>query len=128
MPRDLTVVLQNQPGTLADAAQALGRAGVNIEGACGFPAGSEGILHVLVEDAAGARRALEAAGLEVRDDREVVILNRLPDEPGTLGEALRRIADANVNVDLLYNGQDGSVVLSGGDVEALRQAAGAVTT
>ncbi len=125
MPRDLTVVLQNQPGTLADAAQALGRAGVNIEGACGFPAGSEGILHVLVEDAAGARRALEEAGLEVRDDREVVIINRLPDEPGTLSEALRRIADANVNVDLLYNGQDGSVVLSGNDVEGLRQAAAA---
>lgn len=127
MPRDLTVVMENRPGTLADAAQALGRAGVNIEGACGFPAGGEGILHLLVEDAAGARRALEDAGLEVRDDREVVVLNRLADQPGTLGEALRRIADAGVNVDLLYNGQDGSVVLSGGDVEPLRQAAGQVS-
>lgn len=124
MPRDLTVVLQNRPGTLADAAQALGRAGVNIEGACGFPAGGEGILHVLVDDAASARRAIEDAGLEVRDDREVVVLNRLPDEPGSLGDALRRIADAGVNVDLLYNGQDGSVVLSGDNVEGLRKAAG----
>jgi hypothetical protein len=124
MPRDLTVVIENRPGTLADAAQALGRAGVNIEGACGFPAGSEGILHVLVEDAANARRALEDVGLEVRDDREVVVLNRLPDEPGSLGDALRRIADAGVNVDLLYNGQAGSVVLSGEDVEGLRSAAG----
>lgn len=124
MPRDLTVVIENRPGTLADAAEALGRAGVNIEGACGFPAGGEGILHLLVEDATSARRALEDAGLEVRDDRDVVVLNRLADQPGTLGEALRRIADAGVNVDLLYNGQDGSVVLSGGDVESLRQAAG----
>lgn len=127
MPRDLTVAIENRPGTLADAAQALGRAGVNIEGACGFPAGGEGILHVLVEDASSARRALEDAGLEVRDDRDVVVLNRLADQPGTLGEALRRIADAGVNVDLLYNGQDGSVVLSGGDVESLRQAAGQVS-
>ena len=126
MPRDLTVVLQNRPGTLADATQALGRAGVNIEGACGFPAGGEGILHVLVEDASAARRALEEAGLEVRDEREVVILEHLSNEPGSLGEALRRIADANVNVDLLYAGYDG-VVLSGGDVEALRRAAGATT-
>ncbi|MDP8905748.1 MAG: amino acid-binding protein [Chloroflexota bacterium] len=124
MPKDLTVILQNKPGTLADAAEALGRAGVNIEGGCGFPAGGEGVLHVLVEDASTARRALEEAGLEVRAEREVVLLDRLPDQPGTLGSALRRIADQGVNVDLLYLTTDGRAVLSGGDVEALQRAAG----
>ena len=123
MPTDLTVVLVNRPGTLADAAGALGRAGVNIEGVCGFPAGAEGIMHVLVEDADAGRRALEAAGLEVRAEREVVILGQLPQQPGTLGTRLRRIADAGVNVDLLYNTEDGRVVLSGEDVAGLRQAA-----
>jgi hypothetical protein len=124
MPRDLTVILVNRPGTLADAAEALGRAGVNIEGACGFPAGGEGIFHVLVEDAPAARQALEAAGLEVRAERDVVLLDQLPREPGTLGAALRRIADAGVNVDLIYPTEDGRVVLSGDDVDALRRAAG----
>jgi hypothetical protein len=125
MPKDLMVILVNRPGTLADAAEALGRAGVNIEGGCGFPAAGEGVLHVLVEDAAGARRALEQAGLEVRAERDVVLLDRLPDEPGTLGSALRRIADAGVNVDLLYSTADGRVVLGGEDVDGLRRAAGA---
>jgi len=60
------VILVNRPGTLADAAEALGRAGVNIAGGCGFPAAGEGIFHVLVEDPTTARRALEAAGMEVR--------------------------------------------------------------
>jgi hypothetical protein len=124
MPRDLTVILVNRPGTLADAAEALGRAGVNIEGACGFPAGAEGIFHVLVEDAPAARQALEAAGLEVRAERDVVLLDQLPREPGTLGAALRRIADAGVNVDLIYPTEDGRVVLSGDDVDALRRAVG----
>lgn len=124
MPTDLTVILVNRPGTLADAAEALGRAGVNIEGVCGFPAGGEGVMHVLVEDADAGRRALEAAGLEVRAEREVVILGQLPQQPGTLGTRLRRIADAGVNVDLLYNTEDGRVVLSGEDVAGLRQAAG----
>ncbi len=123
MPQDLTVILVNRPGTLADAAEALGRAGVNIEGVCGFPAGGEGVMHVLVEDANAGRRALEAAGLEVRAEREVVILGQLPRQPGTLGTTLRRIADAGVNVDLLYNTEDGRVVLSGEDVAGLRQAA-----
>jgi hypothetical protein len=80
------------------------------------------VLHVLVDDAAAARAALEGAGLEVRDDREVVILSRLAHEPGTLGAALRKFADANVNLDLMYIGQDGSIVVGGTDLEGLRQA------
>ena len=123
MPKDLTVILVNRPGTIADAAEALGSAGVNIEGVCGFPAGGEGVLHVLVENADAGRRALEAAGLEVRAEREVVILGQLPQQPGTLGATLRRIADAGINVDLVYNTEDGRVVLSGEDVSGLRQAA-----
>lgn len=123
MPKDLTVILVNRPGTLADAAEALGRAGVNIEGVCGFPAGGEGVMHVLVEDADAGRRALEAAGLEVRAEREVVILGQLPQQPGTLGARLRLFADAGVNVDLMYNTEDGRVVLSGEDMAGLRQAA-----
>jgi len=36
MTTDLTVGLIDRPGTLAQTSDALGRAGVNIEGACGF--------------------------------------------------------------------------------------------
>ena len=124
MPKDLMVIVVNRPGTLADAAEALGNAGVNIDGGCGFPADGEGVFHILVEDAAGARRAVEGAGLEVRAERDVVLLDPLPDQPGSLGIALRRIADAGVNVDLLYSTADGRVVLGGDDVEGLRRAAG----
>jgi hypothetical protein len=121
--KDLTVVLEDKPGTLADAFEALGGAGVNVLGACGFPAAGEGILHVLVEDADRARRAVEGAGLEVRAERDVVVLGPLPAEPGAGGALLRRIADRGVNVDLAYLTEDGRVVLSGADVPALEQAA-----
>ncbi len=120
--KDLTVILVNRPGTIADAFEALGEAGVNVEGACGFPAGDEGILHILVEDAGAARKAVEAAGLAVRAERDVVILDPLPNQPGTAGAALRRIANQDVNVDLLYLTEDGRPVLSGGDVPALERA------
>ena len=121
MPTDLTVVLVNQPGTLADAAEALGRAGINIDGVCGFPAGSEGIMHVLVEDATTAREALTGAGLEVRDERQVVVTT-VEDRPGSGGALLRRVADAGANVDLLYLTMNGRLVLSGGDVAAIERA------
>lgn len=121
--KDLTVILVNKPGTLADAFEALGRAAVNVTGACGFPAAGEGILHVLVEDADAARKAVQDAGLEVRDERDVVVLDRLPARPGSAGETLRRIADQAVNVDLIYLTEDGRLVLSGEDVAALQRAA-----
>jgi hypothetical protein len=121
--KDLTVILANKPGTLADAFEALGGAGVNVAGACGFPAAGEGILHVLVEDAQAARRAIEGAGLEVRDERDVVVLDPLPAQPGMGGAVLRRIANQGVNVDLAYSTEDGRAVLGGDDVPALEQAA-----
>ena len=124
MPRDLTIVLRDRPGTLADATQTLGRARINIEAAAGFAVGGDGILHVLVEDADQARAALEAAGLEVREERDVVVLEGLPHEPGALGEVLRRISNANVNVDLLYLTVGGSAVMCGTDLAGLREAAG----
>ena len=121
--KDLTVILVDKPGTLADAFEAIGQAGVNVVGACGFPAGGEGILHVLVEDADAARRAVEAVGLVVRDERDVVVLDPLPSQAGTGGSLLRRIANQGVNVDLAYLTEDGRVVLSGDDVPALERAA-----
>jgi len=121
--KDLTVILVNKPGTLADAFEALGRAGVNVAGGCGFPAAGEGVLHVLVEEADAARRAVEGAGLEVRAERDVVVLDRLPSQPGTAGEVLRRIADQGANVDLIYLTEDGRLVLSGEDVAALKRGA-----
>jgi hypothetical protein len=55
---DLTVGLSDRLGTLAQASDALGRAGINIEGACGFVCEGIGVYHVLVQDAKRARRAL----------------------------------------------------------------------
>jgi hypothetical protein len=101
MAKDLAVVLQDRPGTLADLGEALGRAGVNIDGICGVAEGGEAVMHVLVEDAGAARSALEGAGFEVRGERDVALLD-LEDRPGSLGEAARRIADAGANLDLVY--------------------------
>ncbi len=123
MPRDLTVILQNRPGTIADVGEALGKAGVNISGLCGFPCGDEGILHVLVDDSGAARSALGEAGYEVRDERDVVVLD-VANRPGALGDLTRQIADAGVNVDLIYVTADGQLVMSGGDVDAIGNAAG----
>ena len=73
--KDLTVSMENRPGTLADVGEALGRAGINIEGGCGMPCEGKGIGHLLVEDAGAARSAIIEAGIEVLDERDVLVLD-----------------------------------------------------
>ena len=121
MPTDLTIILSNRPGTIADASQALGNAGINIDGFCGFPCEGVGVFHVLVNDAAAALRAAQDAGFEVRDEREVVVVD-IEDRPGALGELARRIADRGVNVDLVYLATNTRVVVGGDDLDGVRAA------
>ena len=101
MAKDLTVILADRPGTLADVGETLGKAGINIDGMCGFPCEGRGVIHVLVDDAVGARHALEEGGLEVSGEREVLVLE-VEDRPGAFGDIVRKIANAGVNVDLVY--------------------------
>jgi hypothetical protein len=116
MAKDLTVLLEDRPGTLADLGEALGNAGVNIDGMCGFPCQGKGVLHILVEDAAGARRALEDAGLEVSSERDV-LLYEAEDRPGMLGEVMRKMSNAGVNVDLIYKATQTKLVIGADDLE-----------
>jgi hypothetical protein len=103
MSRDLTVVLQDRPGELAQLGQATGRAGVNIQGMCAFTGEGRGVIHLLFDDgsAAAARRALEEAGMGVADDREVLVID-VNDRPGSLGGLARALGEANVNIEFAY--------------------------
>ena len=124
MATDLTVILRNVPGTIADLGEAAERAGINLRGVCGFESGGEGVMHVLVDgDASSARRAFEEAGMEVRGEREVVVVD-VDDTPGGLGRVARRFADAGINVDLVYLTADGRLVVGPDDVEGARSVAG----
>ena len=123
MPTDLTIWLADQPGAMAGACEALGQAGINIDGCCAYPAGTAGQLHLLVEDAAAARQALAAAGYNVVQDREVLV-HQLEDVPGSAGAALRRIADAGANLELVYMATGTGVVIGVDDLDAARSALG----
>ncbi len=121
MAIDLTISLVHQPGTLAEACDALGHAGVNIEGASGLVSAGRGVFHVLVEDAERARRALIDAGFEIQAERQVALVP-VDNRPGEAAKVLRRVAEAGVNVDLLYATVSGRLVLCGDDISAIRRA------
>ena len=104
---DLTLTLTaDRPGTLAAVLEAVAKARVNIEGY----AEVEGILHLLVKDSAATRRALEGAGFQVREEKEVVLLD-VQDKPGVAAGVFRRIADANVNVNFSYLATNNRIIV-----------------
>src|SRR5215475_13991768 len=109
--KDLTIELENRPGALAEMGEALGSAGVSIEGGGAFVFNGKGIAHFLFTDGTAARQALEAAGIRVLAEREVLVQRLNQDEPGQLGKITRRMAEAGVNIEVLYSDHNHQLIL-----------------
>ncbi|HVM29464.1 MAG TPA: hypothetical protein VM305_01650 [Candidatus Limnocylindrales bacterium] len=121
---DLTLILPDRIGSLAQTLDCLRQAGVEVEGCAGFPAwAGEGILHVLVADADGPRQALRGIGVEIREERQLLVTVPLDGVAGT-ASVLERVAAAGVNVDLIYQLRDGSLALGVNDLSRAVRAAG----
>jgi hypothetical protein len=109
--RDLAIRLENRPGALAEMGETLGKAGVSVEGGGGFVIDGKGIAHFLFEDGGAARKALEANGITVLADREVLVQRLNQDQPGQLGKIARMMADAGVNIEVMYSDHQNQLIL-----------------
>ena len=109
--KDLSIVLANRPGALAEMGEALGRAAVSIEGGGAFVVGGTGVAHFLFKDGDAASQALERAGIRVLAVKDVVILRLRQSEPGQLGEISRRMSDAGINIEVQYSDHDNQLIL-----------------
>lgn len=109
--KDLAIALENRPGALAEMGEALGRAGVSIEGGGAWVVGGAGVAHFLFEDGEAARTALEAAGIRVVAERDVLVQRLKQGVPGQLGLLSRRMAEAGVNIEVLYSDHDHRLIL-----------------
>ena len=125
MAKDLKVTLTDQPGEGARLGEALGNAGVNIEGLCAIMDGGTANVHVLVDDVAGAIAALESAGIAVEAVTDVIVSPALPDPdvdtPGILGGMTRALADSGINISLAYVASRNRVVLATDDNQRATQ-------
>lgn len=119
MAKDLTLILEDKPGELARVGEALGKAGMNIEGVCGVTVDGQGVIHLLVEDAAKARRTLEVNRITVREETDVLVVE-VEDRPAALGNIARRLANAGVNLHLAYLATSTRLVLGVDDLEKAR--------
>ena len=109
--KDLVIRLKNQAGALADMGEALASEGVSVEGGGAWVVNNEGVAHFLVEDASKARKALEAKGIEVIKENEILVQRLKQDQPGQLGKITRAMEKAGVNIEVLYSDHDNQLIL-----------------
>ncbi len=122
MATEFTVILEDQPGTLARLGIVLGDAMVNIEAIHGTTREKRAIVQFVPNDQGKATRALEAAAI-AHSTREVLIVRAL-DEPGTLGDVALVMSQAGINIDSVYVTTRGYVVLGVDDLVGAIQVAG----
>ncbi len=98
--QQLSLFLENKPGRLQEAFEAIGQSGVNVESTTLVEAGDFGILRALVKDVDKAYEALSARFTVKKSD---VLAIQADDAPGALAKILAIFAkDELVNVEYLY--------------------------
>ena len=95
--REITVKLANSPGSLARVAQLLATERINMLAMMVEPSGA---LRLVVDNPLHAASQLREQHYQV-EERDV-LYTTMPNEPGSLGRALKLLADSGINVDYAY--------------------------
>jgi hypothetical protein len=122
MAIEFEVTLQNQPGSLARLAAVLGDAEVNIEAIQGRSGKIESVVHFITDDPDHTEHVLEQA--HVPHSRREVVIVKVLDQPGMLGDVALVMSEAGINIESVYVTTRGQVVLAVDDVQGAIQVAG----
>jgi hypothetical protein len=104
MPRakQLTLTVPDRPGMLGDIATALGAKKVNIVGVCGATTGGGGMIWLVVDKPAAAKKVFAQNGWQATEDEVLAVT--LSDSPGSLGRFATKLGKAGVNISFVYAG------------------------
>ena len=122
MATEFTIVLEDRPGALARLCAVLGDGRVNIEAIQGTSREGRAVVHAVVDDPDRAACLLAAADIGCWQ-REVLIV-RVLDEPGMLGDVALVMSRAGINIDSIYVTTRGHIVLGVDDLDGAIQVAG----
>lgn len=106
--QQISVFIENQPGTLADFTELLGREGIDLVALSIADTTNFGILRCIVCDAERAAKVMSDAGYTARVTDVLAV--SVPDRPGGMALAVRALTDAGISIEYLY-----SFVRSAGD-------------
>jgi hypothetical protein len=109
--KDLEIILENVPGSLARLGETLGKSNISLEGGGVFQSGDHAIAHFLVEEADKAQQELSKADFPLVRINDVLIQKLRQDVPGQLGAFCRKLADAGVNILVQYSDHSNRLIV-----------------
>lgn len=98
--KQLSVVLKNVPGILADLSELLGKEGVNIRAISVADTSEVSTVRFVVDDPNKAMNILKGNDYSVYETDVLAV--ETPDHPGGLTAVVKPLKDAGVNVHYLY--------------------------
>ena len=101
MVRQISVFVENQPGSMMNVTSVLTEAHVNIRAISTFDTPEFGIMRLIVDNPVRAKEALTEKGFVTRVSE--VIGAELKDEKGNLNQMLAILADGKINVNYIYS-------------------------
>lgn len=101
MIRQISVFVENQPGSMMNVTSVLNEAHVNIRAISTFDTPEFGIMRLVVDDPVRAKESLTKEGFVTRISE--VIGAELKDEKGNLNQMLSILADGEINVNYIYS-------------------------
>jgi hypothetical protein len=96
----ISVFVENKPGTLAELTGIVGDAGIDLRALSLADTADFGVLRLIVDDPGKALELLRAAGFMVSMTQVLAV--PITDAPGGLAKVLRILADEKVNVEYSY--------------------------
>lgn len=126
MAKQLVVLLENRPGSLAELTRILATEEINVTGIMLEGSLEFGTARIHVENARKAQKVLEDAGYQVTAG-DVLVLD-LPNEPGELARVCEALAKAKINIECLFGTTSSveapQIILKVSDVAAAKKALG----
>ena len=101
MIRQISVFVENQPGSMMNVTNVLTEAHVNIRAISTFDTPEFGIMRLVVDEPVRAKESLTSKGFVNRVSD--VIGAELKDEKGNLNQMLKILADGQINVNYIYS-------------------------
>ena len=96
----ISIFLENKPGSLEHATRVLHEANVNIRTLSLAETTDFGILRLIVNDVDIANKVLNENGFRV--NKTAVVAVEVPDRPGGLHSIMKVLVKENINIEYLY--------------------------
>ena len=118
--KQLSIFLENKPGTLSKVCRALAHEGINIHAMTVSDTIDHAVIRIVVSDPDKAVRMFESSGVLVVET-EVIQID-LRNEPGQLAKLSDKLSLGDVNIDYAYCAADevqkkGALILRVGDTK-----------